>query len=111
MPIGADIKDFHIPISVSTINPHAFCCCCSLEDIYIHKDINTIGDSAFEGCSSLQSIHTSIIEIEKANINNYAFYGVDTNNCVLYIPPGTRWAYRHHPVFGKFKHIEIEKHI
>ena len=23
MPIGADIKDFHIPISVSTINPHA----------------------------------------------------------------------------------------
>ncbi len=27
---------------------------------------------------------------------------------ILFVPPGTRWEYRHHPVFGKFKNIEIE---
>ena len=68
-----------------------------------------IGEDVFEKCTSLQSIHISITDIESTIINNDAFKGVDTDNCILHIPPGTRWAYRHHPVFGKFKNIEIEK--
>ena len=30
------------------------------------------------------------------------------DTCTLYVPSGTRWAYRHHPVFGKFKNIVTE---
>ena len=32
---------------------------------------------------------------------------IDIDNCILYIPSGTKSAYRRHPVFGKFKNIEI----
>ena len=35
--------------------------------------------------------------------------GFDIDECTLYIPSGTRWAYRHHPGFGRFKNIELEK--
>ena len=108
-PEDNDATEYIIPNSVTNIGDRAFFNCRELTSITIPNSVTTIGDGAFSGCSSLQSIHTSIIEIEKANINNYAFYGIDTDNCVLYIPPGTRWAYRHHPVFGKFKNIEIEK--
>ena len=31
------------------------------------------------------------------------------DECVLHIPSGTRWAYRHHPIFGKFKNIVTER--
>jgi hypothetical protein len=37
------------------------------------------------------------------------FIGVDFNECILHIPSGTRWAYRHHPIFGKFKNIVTER--
>lgn len=58
---------------------------------------------------ALKSIHIHIADIENRCIGVGVFDGINTDDCVLYIPPGTRWAYRHHPVFGKFKNIEIEK--
>ena len=45
--------------------------------------------------------HYSIREI-------FAFDGLN-EDCVLFVPPGTRWAYRHQQVFGKFKNIEIDE--
>ena len=37
------------------------------------------------------------------------FDDVDFDNCVLHVPSGTRWDYRHHPIFGKFKNIVTEE--
>ena len=37
------------------------------------------------------------------------FDSVNFDNCTLCIPSGTRWAYRHHSIFGKFKNIETLK--
>jgi hypothetical protein len=31
-------------------------------------------------------------------------------NCTLHVPVGTRWAYRHHPVFRQFKNIVTEQY-
>jgi hypothetical protein len=42
-------------------------------------------------------------------VSQDAFIDVDFNECVLNIPSGTRWAYRHHPIFGKFKNIVTKK--
>ena len=46
---------------------------------------------------------------ENIYISEDAFEDDTFNLCTLYIPSGTRWAYRHHPILGKFKNIEIEK--
>lgn len=53
-------------------------------------------------------MHTSIMIIDNINIKDNVFDGINFDECTLYIPSGTRWAYRHHPVFSKFKNIEIE---
>ena len=103
------LQSIDIPNSVTTIEAGAFGSCMALQSIDIPNSVTTIGNSAFYNCPSLQSIHIHITDVENANIGKCAFNITTTNNCVLYVPPGTRWAYRHHPVFGKFKHIEIEK--
>ena len=99
--------------SVQNIDSYAFSGCTALQSIDIPNSITDIGDYIFEGCISLCSIrfrHNNI-EIEKAYVSDDAFEGVDFETCTLYIPSGTRWAYRHHPIFSKFKNIvtEIQK--
>ena len=55
-----------------------------------------------------------ITDLDKVTIDEHIFSymkGKDTmdyDNCVLYVPAGTRWKYRHHSVFGRFKNIKIE---
>ena len=66
----------------------------------------------YSGCTLLKELHIHWAQIDDVQINNLAFGVVNEINmemCTLYIPPGTRWIYRHHPVFGKFKNIVIEK--
>ena len=56
----------------------------------------------------LKAKHVHCTEIYNIKISDTAFE-INTEECVLYIPSGTHNAYRNHPVFGKFKNIEIEK--
>ena len=50
----------------------------------------------------------SYSDVEQLYVHENAFSYVNFDNCVLYIPSGTRWAYKHHPVFEQFKNIEID---
>ena len=102
-------NEYSIPNGITKIESGAFQDCTSLESVHIPNSITIIPRFAFRSCALLQYIHIKIIDIDKCYINDNAFDGINTDNCVLYIPSGTRWAYRHHPVFGKFKNIEIEK--
>ena len=97
-----------IPNSVTVIGSIAFSGCTSLESIDIPNSVTEIGEVAFYGCTSLKSIHSAIEKVDGVVIEGDAFNGIDKNECTLYIPAGTRWAYRHHKVFGLFKNIEIE---
>ena len=88
-----------------TISSYSFEGCSSLRSIDIPDSVTEIGWYAFKGCSSLKKIHIHRKNPCDINVDASAFeelYG----DCVLLITPGTRWAYRHHPVFGKFKNIE-----
>ena len=105
MPLGKKIKEFKIPDSVTIIGKSAFSDCESLQSIDISKSVTTIGDWAFSWCESLQSIHIHHKNIKNYRIHEDAFYEVDFDECTLYIPSGTRWAYRHHPAFEDFKNI------
>ncbi|MBR1596783.1 MAG: leucine-rich repeat domain-containing protein [Phocaeicola sp.] len=103
-----NLKYINIPNSVTTIGENVFSGCDVLTSINIPNSVTSIGYSAFAGCKSLRSIHSAIEEIDNVEIEEDAFDGIDLDECTLFVPPGTRWAYRHHPVFGKFKNIEIE---
>ena len=88
-----------------SISSYSFEGCSSLRSIDIPDSVTEIGWYAFKGCSSLKKIHIHRKNPCDINVDASAFeelYG----DCVLLITPGTRWAYRHHPVFGKFKNIE-----
>ena len=99
-----------IPPKVQDIPKMAFYNCSNLEEVFLPKT-NTlhIYDKAFHGCGKLQHIHATAHDIEKTIVNDSAFDKEIFNQCVLMIPHGTRWAYKHHPVFGKFCRIETEE--
>ena len=57
---------------------------------------------------SLKGLHFRVEKPENIEVEDNAFDEEAFEKCILFIPPGIRWAYRHHPIFGKFKNIEIE---
>lgn len=106
------LESIDIPNSVTTIGDRAFYACSSLQSIDIPNSVTIIGDGTFWGCSSLKSIHLHWTKLDCIQINKYTFgenNKVNFEECTLYVPPGTRWEYRHDPIFGQFKNIEIEK--
>jgi len=122
MPIQSPINNLVLPQTIKTISREAFKGCKNLRTIRLPKGLSKLENFAFCDCTSLTEIH---IEVEK--VESICFYcrDVDDNGiqiyidesyfskettdvCTLFVPPGTRWAYRHHPVFGQFKNIEIE---
>ena len=49
-------------------------------------------------------------KIEEMTVGHFTFTeNTIFNDCVLHVPIGTRWAYKHHSIWGKFKNIETER--
>lgn len=103
------LKSIDIPNNVTTIEEWAFNGCSSLININIPSNVVAIEAAAFQNCSALQSIHLHHMDADNYNIDSSAFNKVNTNECILYIPSRKQSIYKHHPVFGKFKNIVIEK--
>lgn len=87
----------------------AFSNCSSLEEVDLpHTENLLIERDAFENCSALNTIRAYTEKTDSISIEN-AFEKTLFDKCILYIPSGSRWAYKHHPVLGRFKNILIEK--
>lgn len=99
------LENIFIPNNVVSIEDYAFENCKSLQIIDISENIKKIGNYAFYGCISLKSIHMHITNIEKCDIENNVFDGVNFDECILYVPLCTRWAYLNHSTFKQFKNI------
>ena len=97
---GIDISD-----SVTEIDWRAFAGCSSLQSIDIPDSVTEIGNWAFSGCNSLEHIYLHYDDVEKLTLGDNIFHGVNLDKCILHVPSGTRWAYRHHRVFKRFKNI------
>lgn len=104
------LKEIRIPPKIKRLPPSCFAGCIALENVYIcDREKLQIEKKTFEGCSSIKGLHFRIYKPENIAVAANAFDEETFDNCVLFVPSGTRWAYRHHPILGKFKNIEIEK--
>ena len=103
------LKKCHIPPKVKRLPPLCFGGCYTLENIYVpDREELHIDKESFKKCISLRELHFLIKRPEIINVAIDAFDDDIFDKCTLFIPSGTRWAYRHHSIFCKFNNIEIE---
>jgi hypothetical protein len=104
----SSLKQICLPSSVNKIPRNAFFMCSSLEKVVLPNSENySIEGAVFQYCYSLKTIYSYSEKIDNIVIDEKAFNDFNIDECVLFIPAGTRWAYKHHKGFGKFKKIEI----
>ena len=83
-----------IPSSVTSIGFEAFDSCTGITSLTIPSSVIYIGKSAFDGCVNLTSIYTyPIIPVDLSSSLN-VFHLVNTTTCTLYIPTGSKSAYK-----------------
>ena len=116
VPCRIDKQFFTIRKEVRYIGVDAFSLTW-IPEIEIPDSVRVINSRSFAS-RNIKAIYSNIRDLDKVQVAQDAFseteldqfgFGVDYSSCVLYVPSGTRWAYRHHPVFGKFASIEIEE--
>ena len=121
-----NLKRFIIPKGVTVINGQLFYGCDNLEEVKMHESITHIRNSAFYECKSLKAIElpASITDIVYTSftgctgltrihsrlenidfIDERTFKDVDKKKCVLFVPIGTKYTYKHHPAFKDFENI------
>lgn len=108
-PAGKKITDFIIPAFVCRISEYSFANCKRLTSVTIPTTVTEICRFAFAYCENLVEIHCHIKNLAEINIDKFAFEKCRLSKCVLYVPIGTGYSYRHHPIFSKCKEVIIEK--
>ena len=90
-------SSYIIPSTVNYLRSSTFMNCTNLTSVTIPASVTTIRDHIFSGCRGLTSIYaypsvpvdlTSAIET-----SNDVFMDVDTTNCVLHVPTGSKSLY------------------
>lgn len=102
------LESIDLQKGVTKIGENAFDSCISLKSINLPTGLTEIDSYAFDYCTDLENIYSAIRDLENIKVWDNDFADVDKDKCILFVPDGTQEAYRHHPVFGKFKNIESE---
>jgi len=101
-------EEFAIPEGVETIGDGCFAEE-NLTKVYIPGSVKCIKKYSFVKVK-LQELHIRVLDPEQMDILDWDdWFEQSLSECTLYIPSGTRYAYKHHPVFGKCKDFVIEK--
>ena len=101
-----------VPSTVTRLEYSAFDNCSNLKTITIPSNVLYFNGNEFLNCTGLKSIYNKN-KIPNSLPNNdlyeYTFFNVDTTNCILYVPKGSKALYEVANQWKKFVHIvEIE---
>lgn len=97
-----------IPSTVKYIDASAFYGDTNLTSLSIPASVDSLGWSAFGSCKGLQSIYvySTTPMLLKPDSVSPVFNEVDTVNCVLFVPFGSKAAYQKANQWKNFNHIE-----
>jgi len=94
-----------LPPNIVEIGSDAFSNCHALKNIMIPATVSYIGSAAFCKCDGFKSIIVNSSIPVPLSLSKYVFAAVDTNNCILYVPNGSKSAYRSANQWNAFKNI------
>lgn len=108
-----------IPDGVEGIHERVFEGCKNLKSITLSKNLAHLGQDAFYKCSNLTEIickaqnppATRYIDKVAIDRPGGVFYGVDKQDCKLYVPKGCEEAYRASDLWKDFNIVEMEMGI
>lgn len=101
----AGLTSVTIPSSVKTISDWSFENCSGLSTITLPASIETIGYKAFVNCTGLTTVYTESKVPVDLSASDSVFYNVDVDNCVLWVPTGSKSAYQNAVQWKDFKQI------
>ncbi len=116
-----------IPDGLTYIGVQAFEGCTGITSVNIPEDITYIGSDAFRYCTGIKTVslpasmggkefqwffeYSSDIESiylhSSSPIRYYSLYNIDFDNCILYVPAGSKEIYRGYSPWSKFKNIRL----
>ena len=97
--------DFFVPLETTTIAEGAFCGT-NLNCIRIGESIKVIERQAFVN-GKIKELHIQNKRPKSIELDKDAFASLES--CILYVPIGTGYRYRHDERFNVFKEVKIEK--
>lgn len=98
------LMDITIPDNVTAIGKKAFANCKNLQSVTIGSGVKELGAYAFENCEKLTKVISHIPAKELKATESGCFNGID-KNCILYVPPGAKGAYRNTLGWSQFSRI------
>lgn len=116
-----------IPDGLTYIGDYAFEGCTGITSVTVPEDITYIGSYAFKYCTGIKTVSLpasmggkvcydvfgdgsdieSIYLHSSTPISIYDFYDIDFDNCILYVPAGSKETYRKHSFWSRFKNIRL----
>jgi hypothetical protein len=87
------------------IETNAFSNCTKLTSINIPESILYIGTRAFYNCNGLTAIHIKSKTPVDLSSSEYVFEGISKSGCKLYVPVGTKAAYKNSIGWKEFYNI------
>lgn len=98
-------KEVVIPDGVTHLGDYAMDCCERLETLTIGSGVRHIGYAAFENCKRLKRVVSRIPADSLFVINNTVF-NLIAEDCVLYVPRGSKKAYENTFGWNRFDSIK-----
>lgn len=88
------IKNVIIPSTVTTFSPEVFYFCTNLSSINIPASVTSIGGYSFYNCYNLKTIYANAPTPVDLSASDSVFSWIDKNQCVLYVPAGSKTLYQ-----------------
>jgi hypothetical protein len=100
------LTELTIPTSITSIGKSAFFKCLGLTSITIPSSVTSLGDFAFYECTGITSVTVEWETPLALNADNSPFFFIPMDNATLYVPEGTKAAYKAAEVWKKFGTID-----